>query len=344
MVSCFLFSPSQNLFGSLENYSSIFLFLFLFPLENLRSMEVPVLNRITELGAHLGSLPNPNFLSRIFTSFFPSQHFWKWGALIIALLATFTGIINRVKVFIIICRRRTKTTSISEPLYRSLHCRDSGGLVSKNLKSPPLSSSESEDENERGWERNNDSNFRVKVSSRFSCELDGGCHSRLRRRHCNGGSNGDLFPWPCFGLDRSVVRQWGDVISNSEFEELSGSMISLYDDNEEAEICSIFNEGGSLKAVAVSPRRMVVAASEGVSANVSLKLWDTRGRSRTPVVAVEWDSPSRNIVDVYYEDVENVYLRDNGAAGIMVGDVRKASSGSEKLTAGDGGGLWNLGH
>lgn len=140
------------------------------------------------------------------------------------------------------------------------------------------------------------------------------------------------------------MRQWGDVISNSEFEELSGSMISLYDDNEEAEICSIFNEGGSLKAVAVSPRRMVVAASEGVSANVSLKLWDTRGRSRTPVVAVEWDSPSRNIVDVYYEDVENVYLRDNGAAGIMVGDVRKASSGSEKLTAGDGGGLWNLGH
>lgn len=290
-------------------------------------MEVPVLNRITELGPNLGSLPNPSFLSRIFTSVFPSQHFWKWAALIIAFLATFPGIINRVKVFIIVCRRRTKTTSISEPLYRSLHFGDSRGLVSKNLKSPLLSSSESEDENERDREHNNDSDFRVKGSSLFSGEFDGGCRSRHRRRPCNGGGNGDWFSWPCFGLERSVVRQWGDVKLKCEFEELSGSMISLYDVNEEAEICSILSGGGSLKAAAVSPRRMVVAANEGVSANVSVKLWDTRGRSRTPVVGMEWDSPSGNIVDVYYEDVGNLYVRDNEAAGIMIGDVRRASSG-----------------
>ncbi|XP_038885552.1 uncharacterized protein LOC120075889 [Benincasa hispida] len=307
-------------------------------------MEVPVLNRITEIGADLSSLPNPKFLSRIFTSFSPSQHFWKWGALIIALLATFTGIINRVKILIIVIRRRTRTTSISEPLYRSLHGGETGGLVSENLKSPLLSSSESEDENEGDRKQDDSSDFRVKGSGRFSGEFDGRCCSRLRRRHCDGGGDGDLFSWPCFGSDGSVVRQWGDVKLKCEFEELSGSVISLYDENEETEICSIFNGGTPLQAAALSPRKMVVAASEGVSANVSLKLWDMRGRSRRPVVAAEWDSPSGKIVDVYYEDVENVYLRDKGAAGIMVGDVRKVSSASGNSPVGSGDGLWESGH
>lgn len=307
-------------------------------------MEVPVLNRITELGADLSSLPNPNFLSRIFTSFSPSEHFWKWSALIIALLATFTGIINRVKILIIVIRRRTRTTSISEPLYRSPHSGETGGLVSENIKSPLFPSSESEDENEGDQKPDNGLNFRVKGSGRFSGEFDDRCCSRLRRRHFDGRDDGDLFSWPCFGLERSVVRQWGDVKLKCELDKLSGSLISLYDENEEAEICSIFSGGAPLQAAAVSPRRMVVAASEGASANVSLKLWDTRGRSRKPVVAAEWDSPSGKIVDVYYDDVENVYLRDNGAAGIMVGDVRKVSSASENSPAGGGDGLWESGH
>lgn len=302
-------------------------------------MEVPVLNRITELGGDLSSLPNPNFLSRIFTSFSPSQHFWKWSAVIIALLATFSSLINRVKILIIVIRRRSPTSPISEPLSRSLHGEETGGLISENLRSSLLSSSESEDENEGDREPDNRSDFRVKGSGRFSGEFDGRRCSGLRRRH--GG--GDSFSWSSFGSD-SVVRQWGDVKLKCEFEELSGSVISLYDENEEAEICSIFSGGAPLQAAALSPGRMVVAAGESGLGNVSLKLWDTRGRGRTPVIAAEWKSPSGKIVDVYSEDVEKVYLRDNGAAGIMVGDVRKVRSPSENSPAGGGDGWWESGH
>lgn len=285
-----------------------------------------MLNRITELRGDLGSLPNPNFLSRIFTSFSPSQHFWKWGAVIIALLATFSSIINRVKILIIVIRGRTRITPISEPL----HGGETGGLVSENHRSLPLLTSEFEDESDGVTEPDDGSDFRVKGSGRCSGEIDGRRLSGLRRRHNGGGDGGDSFWWSYFGSERSVVRQWGDVKLKCEFEDLSGSLISLYDENEEAEICSIFSGGASMQAAALSPRRMVVAAGESGLGNVSLKLWDTRGRSQTPVVAAEWNSPSKKIVDVYSEDVEKVYLRDDGGSEIMVTDVRKVRSVTEK--------------
>ncbi|XP_022993318.1 uncharacterized protein LOC111489361 [Cucurbita maxima] len=292
-------------------------------------MEVPVLNRIAELGSDLGLL-------RIFTSFSPSPHFWKWGAVLITLLATFSGIINRLKILIIVIRRRSRTTPISEPLSRSLHGGETAGLVSENLRSSLLSSLESANEKEADREPDDGSDFRVKGTARCS---------RLRRRY-GGGSDGDSVPWswPCFGSERSVVRQWVDVKFKCEFEKLSGSVISLYDENEEAEICSILSDGAPLQVAALSPGRMVVAAGESVSSNVSLKLWDTRCRSRTSVLAAEWNSPSGKVVDVYSDDVDKIYLIDNGGDRIVVGDVRKVRSVSENSSAVDNGGWWESEH
>ncbi|KAG6601806.1 hypothetical protein SDJN03_07039, partial [Cucurbita argyrosperma subsp. sororia] len=303
-------------------------------------MEVPVLNMITGFGRELGSIPDPNFLSRIFTSFSIFQQFWKWGALFIALLATFSGIINRLKTSVIVIRRRTRTTPISEPLSSSLHGGENSSLISENFRSLPLSRSESEDENEGDQDRepNDRLDFLVKGSVRFSGEFDDRRFSGLRRRHGSRGGNGDSFSWPCFVSDKSVVKQWGDVKLKCEFEELSGSVILVYDENEEAEICSIFSGGDPLKAAALSAAKMVVAARESGLGNMSLKIWDTRDRSQTPVIAAEWNSPK--IVDVYPEEVEKVDIGDKGAAGMMVGDVRKFWSASEKWRKGGGEGWW----
>ncbi|XP_022139617.1 uncharacterized protein LOC111010475 [Momordica charantia] len=292
-------------------------------------MEVPVLNRITELGADLSSLPNANFLSRILTSFSPSQHFWKWGAVVIALLATFSGLINRVKILIIVIRRR-RTTPIYEPLSRSLHGGENGGFVSENLGSPPFFSSESEDENELSSPEDG-SDFGVKGSGRSSDDYSCGRRcSGLRRRHYGG----DSLSWSCFGSERSVVRQWGEVQLKCKFDELSGSVISLYDENEEKEICSIFSGGAPVRAAAMSPAGMVVSAGQSVFGNVSVKLWDTRSRSQTPIVAAEWNSPAAKIVDVYYEESEKVYLRNDSDAKLTVADVRKVCSALENSNLG----------
>ncbi|KAJ6718776.1 hypothetical protein OIU79_006610 [Salix purpurea] len=69
-------------------------------------MEIPVINRISDFETGITSLQNPSFLSQIFAlsgveKIHQAYSFWKWGALLLALVASFTTIINRFKILVI---------------------------------------------------------------------------------------------------------------------------------------------------------------------------------------------------------------------------------------------------
>ncbi|KOM46012.1 hypothetical protein LR48_Vigan06g131800 [Vigna angularis] len=76
-------------------------------------MQVPLIDRINDLQVGLNSLQTPSFSSQITTSLASvsiAYNFCKWGAVILALVATFGSIINRITIFII--RFRTKAPSL----------------------------------------------------------------------------------------------------------------------------------------------------------------------------------------------------------------------------------------
>lgn len=71
-------------------------------------MEIPELNIISDFAPPINSLPNPSLFSSQIVSIstppkFP-QHFhtfWKWGALVLTLIATFRAIITRINLLIL---------------------------------------------------------------------------------------------------------------------------------------------------------------------------------------------------------------------------------------------------
>ena len=82
-------------------------------------MEIPVINRISDFEAGISSLNNPSFLSQVYAlsgieKIYQAYSFWKWGALILALLASLSTIINKLKILII--RFRQHHSLPSQPL------------------------------------------------------------------------------------------------------------------------------------------------------------------------------------------------------------------------------------
>ncbi|KAL1357313.1 hypothetical protein AAHE18_05G246800 [Arachis hypogaea] len=75
-------------------------------------MQVPLIDRLNDLQAGLSTLQNPSFPSQITSTSIAgiqsvsiAYSFCKWGALILALVATVGGIFNRVTIFIISFQR-----------------------------------------------------------------------------------------------------------------------------------------------------------------------------------------------------------------------------------------------
>ena len=278
-------------------------------------MHVPLIHRLTHLQASLISLQkqNPSFLSVSICTL------CKWGALILAFIATFRTITN-----ILIIRFRQNAPSLSSIPLLNDYDGDDYSDTEEEEDETTSSSSDSEDDNEDdAAEHRNGEYFRVRGSDNG----DGG----FLRRH----SIGDLFSLAEIANSKSVVKLWDTIglglglgFNNSD----SSDFVSVYDDDEDRRIRPVATGKPPAPAVSCASRAVVVSAGESASGNLAVRIWDRRLRRRMPAVIAEWGPTVGKTVGVESGGVQKVYVRDDGRYGFTVGDMRNVRSPLENVT------------
>ncbi|XP_057447849.1 uncharacterized protein LOC130739541 [Lotus japonicus] len=296
-------------------------------------MQVPLIDRLNDLQVGFNSLQNPSFPSPITSSLAGIQsvsvvyNFCKWGAVFLALVATFSSIINRVTVFII--RFRSKPPSLPSI---SLFDDDFSDISSDDGDVDDLeddddtgndSSSEFDDEPSASasssFLRLDDFFFRV----RGTAQNDESSRSQIDTRH-RSCSIGDIFSLAELASSDSVVKLWDTI----------GFGLGLdFDDYEESPLHAPASSSTASPAV-------VVSAAEGSRGNLEVGIWDTRLRKRRPSVVAEWGPAVGKTVRVESGGVSKVYVRDNGRDGVTVGDMRKVSKPLGNVTESDADNTW----
>ncbi|XP_030929986.1 uncharacterized protein LOC115955766 [Quercus lobata] len=290
-------------------------------------MEIPVINRISDLEL---SLQNPSMFSRVFSvSGFEAIRFWKWGALVLALVASFSAIMKRVRILIVKFQRAS--SAASEPLLKLVD--DDDDIYSSDDDDDDDDTSSVSSSIEEEEEKPMDEDFRVAGSGRgyFGRSQGQRRNSKLWQR----------FSWTDLASG-SVVKLWDHLGLGLDFDgKVDGDLISVYDMNREQRVTSLF--GGKSGVMAVSPLNsgsVVTAAEKGVSGNVSLKVWDTRVRCRIPEILAEWGPQlGKKIVAVGYGGVGKVHVRDDDSE--VVGDIRNVTSPLVDLTVSDVDTWWD---
>ncbi|XP_039068886.1 uncharacterized protein LOC120215230 isoform X3 [Hibiscus syriacus] len=292
-------------------------------------MEISAINRISDFEASITFLNNPSFLSQIYAlSWFQAYHFWKWGALILVLLASLSTIINRLNILIIRSRRNRSLTN--QPLLY-------GTDFDTDTDSSSCSSSDDEGEYDepsasQNW-RQVDEDFRVRGSGHFT----------LRKRR---SSIGDLFSWAEeLTSGKSVVKLWDNLGLGFRLDlDESDNVLNVYDVNKETRMGSIFGGKNEFQAVsASSPAVVVSAGADSSTGRVAVSVWDTRLHCRGPAILTEWSpkKPMEKISAVNADGVDKVYIRDHVTGTLTVSDMRKASSPLSNVTNSDVDTWWD---
>ncbi|KAM7464329.1 hypothetical protein LguiA_032450 [Lonicera macranthoides] len=68
------------------------------------------------------------------------------------------------------------------------------------------------------------------------------------------------------------------------------------------------------------------------SESIAFGAYDTRVAHEIPVISIEWQSRLGNVVGICSGGVEKVYIRDDNAGTLTVGDLRNVKTPLEKLT------------
>lgn len=307
-----------------------------------------MINRIGDFEAGITSLQNPTFLSQIFAlsgieKIHQAYSFWKWGALILALVASFTTIVNRIKILIV--RIQNHHLIASPPLLSKQEDYDYDSETDTSC-----SSSLSEDEDEDSEQPASSSHSWRSIDEDFSVRSSGH-HIDDRRQNGNfmlrrlpNSSIGDLFSWPELTNGKNVVKLWDNLGLGLELNlnyNKSRNVISVFDMNNDQNICSIF--GGKHEATAVSTSSSSPAVLLTSEANV-LRVWDTRVGRRIPEILAEWKPKLGKIVGVNgggRSCIDKVYVRDDVTGSLTVGDLRKVSSPLVNVTETDVDTWWD---
>lgn len=326
-------------------------------------MEILVVNRIIDFETNI----NPSLVSQVSAvsgigKFYQTYNLWKWGALILALIASFTTIINRVKALIV---KLQKHPSLSSSQHHQLldddDCEtDSISSDDEDEQERDGDGDDEEDEEEeesgttpfytsRNWQRHVDEDFRVRGSGDV-CDDDEQWKNRnlgLRRRRRNIG---DLFSWSELMMTsgKNVVKLWDNLGLGLglNLEDYSENEFTIYDMNYEREfrkIASIFgrkDESPAFVSASSSPAVIVSAATSG-SGRVALGGWDTRIGSRLPAMLAEWRPKLGNIVGIKAGGIEKVLVRDSVSNALTVGDMRKVNSPLDDPTEADVDTWWD---
>ncbi|XP_050374434.1 uncharacterized protein LOC126791970 [Argentina anserina] len=300
-------------------------------------MEIPVVNRISHF--QVTALPSP--------STFPSPQtlsisgiekvysVWTWGALLLAVIASFGTIITRIN-FIIIQRLRHKSADqplsvVEEDDFSDIDDDDDDAYSVSTASSDSDEEEEKEEEDER-----RDEDFNVLGSDKGQNRS-----LRLRRGRSFAALNLNRFSWSDFASGKSVVKLWDNLAlgldldddSNDEYSG-SGRAVSVYDMNKQKKINS-FAGSFQVPAAATSSCSTILTADTSSSGRVALGMWDTRVSSRIPAMLAEWSPRIGRIVGVSSGGVDKVYVKDDVTGGLMVGDVRKVGAPLRNVTDAD---------
>ncbi|XVE92583.1 hypothetical protein REPUB_Repub01dG0110900 [Reevesia pubescens] len=307
-------------------------------------MEILVINRISDFETGISSLNNPSFLSQVYAlsrieKIYQAYSFWKWGALILALVASLSTIINRLKILIIRFRRYHSTPS--QPL-----------LFDTDFDTDTdFSCSSSDDEREyeepstsQNW-RQVDEDFRVRGSGHvIDDQWQNSNFSLLTRR----SSIKNLFSWAEeLTSGKNVVKMWDNLGLGFGFDlDESDNDLNVYDVNKEEKFTSIFGGKSDFQVVSASSSSPAVVVSADVDSStrrVAVCAWDTRLRCRIPTILAEW-KPKKSvekITTVIADGVERVYIRGNVTKKLTLDDMRMVSSPLRNLTEFDVDTWWD---
>lgn len=269
-------------------------------------MEIPVINRMTELEASISSLNNPSLISRLIStlelnSSVPFQ-FCKWGALFLTLLYAFALFAYKIKILVLHFHSKSKSllSSVSDPLQSHF---DDEFSADDGENDDVCSSSDDDDEEEE-------------VPSSSCEEL-----TRFDEDFQVKGSSGNFSenPWQKRKLGLRRRRSIGDNFSLSELVNANG-VVKLWE--------------SSIPAVSFSPT-VTFTAGACEDGRLGLGLWDFRMKWESPAVQTEWKSDWRGRavrVGIDSGRTGKVYVRDDRSMGLTVGDVRMADTALENLT------------
>lgn len=197
-------------------------------------MEIPVINRLNDFEVGINSLPDPSLISKLFAlsgieKFNQASDYWKWSALILALIASFTTII--ITRFHILAVRLKRLRSVPLP---TLVEEDNDFGTSSESDTSDYSSSDDEQERNslstsQDWRRI-DENFQVRGSAHVIRDRGQNSHFTLRRRRA---SFVDLFSLSdLVAGGKSVVKLWDNL----------GLGFGLYfDDGEDSDGFNVFD-------------------------------------------------------------------------------------------------------
>ncbi|KAK9074509.1 hypothetical protein SSX86_007107 [Deinandra increscens subsp. villosa] len=213
-------------------------------------MEIAELNLISDFESAIKRLQNPSLISK-FPQFYT---FWTFGALILAVFATFTSVFNRIKMlvhqirlkFLISCQNSCPQQIFDDDDFDFDFSDDGGGGGDGDT---PSSAAESDDEEDLGSENGGVDGALFRV--------DGGDEGfGLRRR--NG------FSWSDFSAGKSVVELWDSFGLNLDFEDDEmeyGGEIPIWDFDRSVKLSS--GERWPAAAAAAVGENVVVTAEMG---------------------------------------------------------------------------------
>ncbi|CAH9081434.1 unnamed protein product [Cuscuta europaea] len=261
-------------------------------------MEIPDLNMISDFEAGVKCLQNPSFISRSFPISGIERSFWKWGALILALIATFGGILRRLKLFFFYIRTVKPS---AEPLLQYLN---------EDFDF----SDEDDDENSSIASSEEDEIRRITSTSFYKGRRRNGGNMRFRRRR-------DVVErLPAWSGGKSVVKLWDNLALGYDFDE---EVISLWDLNKDVEPTNTFPGSNRIPAVTMaSPSVVMSSEARDNGEDVIFAAYDTRKAGKAPAICAEWHSRVKNVVDINCGGDEKVYVGDRGAGVLAVGDMR----------------------
>lgn len=303
-------------------------------------MEVPVINRISNFdGGVTTCLQNPSFLSQILSisgrdKFFQAHSIWKWGAFIIAMIASFGTIISRIRILVIRLQCHFSNSSASQPLLSNFDDEDftSDDDDEDEDDAVSLSSSSEFDEDELPSSPSYSDKaeyFRVRGSAHYA-DLGQNRNLGLRRRRSFVDQR---FSWSDFSSGKSVVKLWDSLGLGLGLDGgPTQKVVSVYDMEKEQKLSSIF--GGKQRISASSPAS-ILSAETSEAGRLMLGVWDTRVGCRIPAILAEWGPHLGKIVGVASDGDEKVYFRDDVTGGVTIGDLRNVSSPLKKLTEAD---------
>ncbi|CAH1416911.1 unnamed protein product [Lactuca virosa] len=226
-------------------------------------MEITELNLIGDFEAGMKCLQNPSLLSTVsLIDKVPRFYsYWTWGALILAVFATFTSIFGDDDL--------------------DFDFSDDDGD-----DDTPSSVAESDDEELDSEDGHPDEVFRAEGSSFWGNNRGSDGNFTLRRR--NGFSLSD------FSAGKSVVQLWDSFGLGLDFEDDEseyGSEIAIWDLDRDVKLSS----GRRCEVAAVADNVVLTAEMNDNNGEVGFRTYDSRVDGKSPAIYATWRSRHRQL-------------------------------------------------